>query len=96
MSEPPDASAARDCNGWSGFREAAILETNSDVSGLMVLAAWLATINLLILIFNLLRPDVFPVDDLGLQRAISLHYCSGRKASSTRLKKLGRLWSPWR
>jgi DNA-3-methyladenine glycosylase II len=26
------------------------------------------------LIFHLLRPDVFPADDLGLQKAIRVHY----------------------
>src|SRR5215203_3592614 len=30
--------------GWTGFREAAVLETRSDVSGLMALLAWLASI----------------------------------------------------
>src|SRR3954453_6330681 len=30
------------------------------------------------LIFNLMRPDVLPLDDLGLQRAICLHYFKGR------------------
>jgi DNA-3-methyladenine glycosylase II len=33
------------------------------------------------LIFNLLRPDVFPLDDLGLQNALRRHYFGGRKAS---------------
>src|SRR6188472_2729832 len=40
--------------GPSGFWEAVVLETRSDVSGPMALVAWLVTINLLILVFNLL------------------------------------------
>ena len=48
------------------------------------------------LIFNLLRPDVFPLDDLGLQAAIRRHYFRGRKASLARLRRLGEGWAPWR
>jgi DNA-3-methyladenine glycosylase II len=48
------------------------------------------------LIFNLLRPDVFPVDDLGLQKAIRLAYWNGRRATPARMRKLGASWAPWR
>jgi DNA-3-methyladenine glycosylase II len=48
------------------------------------------------LIFNLLRPDVFPLDDLGLQKAIRLGYFKGRKVSLARMRKLGESWRPWR
>lgn len=48
------------------------------------------------LIFNLLRPNVFPVDDLGLQRAASLHYRGGRPMTLRTLRRLGEGWAPWR
>jgi DNA-3-methyladenine glycosylase II len=48
------------------------------------------------LMFNLLRPDVMPVDDLGLQRAASLHYRRGRPITLRALRKLGEGWAPWR
>ena len=48
------------------------------------------------LIFNLLRPDVFPLDDLGLQKGIRLAYFKGRKVSLRTMRKLGELWRPWR
>lgn len=41
------------------------------------------------LMFYLLRPDVFPVDDLGLLKAIDLHY-------SLPLEVLSDKWSPYR
>lgn len=45
---------------------------------------------------HLQRPDVFPLDDLGLQRATSLHYNRGEKLSLHRLRGLGGVWAPWR
>ena len=48
------------------------------------------------LIFNLLRPDVLPLDDLGLQKAIRLRYFRGRKVSPARMRRLGKQWQPWR
>jgi DNA-3-methyladenine glycosylase II len=48
------------------------------------------------LIFNLLRPDVFPLDDLGLQKGIRRAYFKGRKVSLRTMRKLGELWRPWR
>jgi DNA-3-methyladenine glycosylase II len=48
------------------------------------------------LMFNLLRPDVLPVDDLGLQKGIRLAYFKGRKISLKRMKKLAEQWRPWR
>ncbi|MDA0277013.1 MAG: DNA-3-methyladenine glycosylase [Proteobacteria bacterium] len=48
------------------------------------------------LMFNLLRPDVYPLDDLGLQKAVRLHYFKGRKVPVACMRKLGEGWSPWR
>jgi DNA-3-methyladenine glycosylase II len=48
------------------------------------------------LIFNLLRPDVLPLDDLGLQRGVQLAYFKGRAVSLARIKKLASAWQPWR
>ncbi len=31
------------------------------------------------LIFNLMRPDVYPLDDIGLQRAVFMRYFAGEK-----------------
>jgi len=46
------------------------------------------------LIFALGRPNVLPVQDLGLIKAISLSYKSGKKVSTKDLKKLNDKWSP--
>ena len=52
------------------------------------------------LIFNLLRPNVLPLDDLGLLRAVSLHYLEGEpivgREGRARVEALATEWAPWR
>lgn len=48
------------------------------------------------LIFNLLRPDVLPVDDLGLVRGIEKNYRKGENVSRSEAQRLGESWRPWR
>ena len=48
------------------------------------------------LMFNLLRPDVFPLGDLGVQKGIRVNYFNNRKVSLKRMKKISETWRPWR
>jgi DNA-3-methyladenine glycosylase II len=48
------------------------------------------------LIFHLLRPNVWPVDDLGLLKAVGLHYLNGEKITPRTAKEFGERWQPWR
>ena len=48
------------------------------------------------LMFNLLRPDVLPVDDIGLQNAVARYYNDGERVSLTELRAIGDTWAPWR
>lgn len=48
------------------------------------------------LIFYMTRPDVLPLADLGVQRAIRMHYNKGRALSLQRMRKIGNAWAPWR
>jgi DNA-3-methyladenine glycosylase II len=52
------------------------------------------------LIFNLLRPNVLPLDDLGLLRAVSLNYLEGApvvgRQGRARIEALAQRWAPWR
>jgi len=52
------------------------------------------------LIFNLLRPNVLPLDDLGLLKAVSLNYFDGvsvqGREGRERVIALAAAWEPWR
>ncbi len=50
----------------------------------------------MLLIFNLGRPDVLPVHDLGVQRGFQLAYRKRRKPTPQELEKAGRKWKPYR
>ncbi len=47
------------------------------------------------LMFYLTRPDVFPIDDIGLQRAIQLHYNDGQSMTKNEIRSIGESWRPW-
>ena len=47
------------------------------------------------LMFNLLRPDVFPLADLGLRKGIRRAYFK-REVSLRTMARLGENWRPWR
>lgn len=76
--------------GWTGFREAAVLDSGSDVSGLMALTAWLVTINILVLVFNLL--PAFPMDGGRVARAIAWRWSGNRNSATRFAANLGRVF----
>ena len=77
--------------GPSGFWEAVVLETRSDVSGPMALVAWLVTINTLILVFNML--PAYPMDGGRVARGIAW-WRSGNRNQATRFAaNLGRVFA---
>jgi len=48
------------------------------------------------LMFRLHRPDVLPVDDLGIVNAIHRVYKLRKKPNADRIRKLGEAWKPYR
>jgi DNA-3-methyladenine glycosylase II len=48
------------------------------------------------LMFGLARPDVFPLDDLGLLKGIYRHYNGGEKMTKAEVLAIGESWRPWR
>ena len=84
------AEGAIDVSRWHDMDDDALIDELTEVKGI---GRWTAE---MFLIFYLTRPNVFPLADIGLQRAMELHYNKGRKLSDRRISTLGRLWSPWR
>jgi Zn-dependent protease len=76
--------------GEHGFRQAALVEGNAQVSGGVAMIAWLASINFLVLVFNLL--PAFPMDGGRVVRAIAW-WRTGDRTSATRFAaQLGRVF----
>ncbi len=48
------------------------------------------------LIFHLMRPNVLPLDDLGLLKGISVNYFSGEPVSRAEAREVGDAWAPFR
>ena len=63
------------------FREAALTEEGASTSGIAAMISWLATINLLVLIFNLV--PAFPLDGGRIARAIAWKV-TGNRTSATK------------
>jgi len=47
------------------------------------------------LIFNLRRPNILPLDDIGLLNGISLNYFSGEPVSRSDAREVAANWEPW-
>lgn len=75
---------------WPEMTDEAVIAELMNVRGI---GRWTAE---MFLIFNLMRPNVFPVDDIGLQKAVWLHYFSGNKQMVSVLREHGEQWAPWR
>jgi len=48
------------------------------------------------LIFHLMRPNVMPLDDVGLLKGISVNYFSGEPVSRAEAREVGDAWAPFR
>ena len=75
---------------WHALEDEALIAELIQVKGI---GRWTAE---MFLMFYLARPDVLPLGDLGLRRAMQLHYNRGRALSLPRMQKIGAAWAPWR
>lgn len=48
------------------------------------------------LIFHMLRPNILPTNDLGLKRALSMHYNDNKPVSKNEMYIISDPWRPWR
>jgi Zn-dependent protease len=74
--------------GGNEFRDAAALENGTDTSAIAALIAWLGSINLLVLLFNLV--PAFPLDGGRIARAIAWRVTGNRSGATRFAATLGR------
>ena len=75
---------------WQQMDDEAIIEELVAIRGI---GRWTAE---MFLIFHLMRPNVLPVDDLGLLKGISVNYFSGEPVTRVEARELGDAWAPYR
>ena len=75
---------------WAHMPDEDIIEELTAIRGI---GRWTAE---MFLIFNLQRPDILPLDDVGLLNAISLHYFSGEPVSRFEAREVAQGWQPFR
>ena len=75
---------------WQRMDDESIIEELVAIRGI---GRWTAE---MFLIFHLMRPNVLPLDDLGLVKGISLNYFSGEPVSRAEAREVGEAWAPYR
>jgi len=76
-------------DGWHGMDDEAIIAELVAIRGI---GRWTAE---MFLIFHLLRPNVLPLDDVGLINGISQNYFSGDPVSRSDAREVAEAWKPW-
>jgi DNA-3-methyladenine glycosylase II len=75
---------------WQQMDDEAIIDELVAIRGI---GRWTAE---MFLIFHLMRPNVLPLDDLGLIKGISHNYFSGEPVSRAEAREVGDAWAPYR
>ncbi len=75
---------------WQQMDDEAIIDELVAIRGI---GRWTAE---MFLIFHLMRPNVLPLDDIGLIKGISVNYFSGEPVSRAEAREVGDAWAPFR
>ena len=75
---------------WQQMDDEAIIDELVAIRGI---GRWTAE---MFLIFHLMRPNVMPLDDIGLLKGISVNYFSGEPVSRAEAREVGEAWAPFR
>lgn len=75
---------------WIDMDDEAVIAELIQIRGI---GRWTAE---MFLIFNLLRPNILPLDDVGLLAGISHNYFSGEPVSRSDAREVAANWEPWR
>ena len=84
------ASGRLHANQWKDMDDESVIKELSSIRGI---GRWTAE---MFLIFNMVRPNILPLDDVGLIKAISLNYFSGEPVSRHEAREVAANWAPWR
>ena len=74
---------------WQAMEDEAII---AELIGIRGIGRWTAE---MFLIFHLMRPNVLPLDDVGLINGISQSYFSGEAVSRSDAREVAAAWSPY-
>jgi DNA-3-methyladenine glycosylase II len=74
---------------WTDMDDEAIIDELVAIRGI---GRWTAE---MFLIFHLLRPNVLPLDDVGLINGISRNYFSGESVSRNEAREVAAAWAPY-
>jgi DNA-3-methyladenine glycosylase II len=83
------SSGAVHVQAWQEMDDEAIIDELVAIRGI---GRWTAE---MCLIFHLLRPNVLPLDDVGLINGISRNYFSGEPVSRSDAREVAQAWSPY-
>jgi DNA-3-methyladenine glycosylase II len=75
---------------WAQMSDEEVIAELTHIRGI---GRWTAE---MFLIFNLLRPNILPLDDPGLIKGISINYFSGEPVSRSDIREVAANWEPWR
>ena len=78
------------CDKWAEMEDEEVIAELIQIRGI---GRWTAE---MFLIFNLLRPNILPLDDLGLLAGISRNYFSGEPVSRSDAREVAANWEPYR
>ena len=82
-------SGAVHVDAWKDMADELIIDELVAIRGI---GRWTAE---MFLIFHLMRPNVLPVDDLGLLNGISVNYFSGDPVSRSDAREVAVAWAPY-
>jgi len=74
---------------WTRMADEKVIEDLVQVKGI---GRWSAE---MFLLFFMMRPNIFPVGDLGLRRAMERNYNAGEPLTLDEIRRIGAPWQPW-
>ncbi|MBG9387493.1 DNA-3-methyladenine glycosylase family protein [Caenimonas aquaedulcis] len=83
-------SGAIHVDAWKTMGDEEII---AELIGIRGIGRWTAE---MFLIFHLMRPNVLPLDDIGLINGISRNYFSGEAVSRSDAREVAAAWEPYR